>query len=452
MNTDIIDLYKMTDQRESKLWVDAIYIFDTSALLDFYYFPTKTRKKIYEEIFEKLKNRLWIPGHVKYEYLKNRENVIKKPISLNYEPLEKDVCDTKNKVDNVIKHINSIVNYTKKDDKHPHIEQSELTKFQLEIEKVLEVSKEFEKKVFEQIQVAKKDVLSVAENDDILNSIDKYFDIGRDFSFKEIIDITKEGCHRYKYKIPPGYGDYYNEEKKGTQIFGDLIIWNQILEYAQEKKLPIIFLTNDNIKDEDWCYIDKNKNVIGPREELIKELYDTSKSEFWIYSLTQFLHKANTYLKSTIEEETIKNISNLLNEQHRNIEISLFSLLDEVNNILVNYNNKKEFTRIYNVEDEERLYSLSTKYKNEVEEYSKEEKYAKYFEKQNSLLIEINSLNYHIHYQEIRMKVDTIKEEKRLKIAINNFCNIYSKQKEENESDYIEYLIDIYENMDLGDY
>lgn len=451
MNTDIIDLYKMTDQRETKLWADAIYIFDTSALLDFYYFPTKTREKIYEEIFEKLKNRLWIPGHVKYEYLKNRENVIKKPISLNYELLEKDICDTKNKVNNVIKHIKSIIDYTKKDDKHPHIEQSELTKFQLEIEKVMKVSEEFEKKVLEQIQVAKKDVLSVAENDDILNSIDKYFDIGRDFSFREIIDITKEGSHRYKYKIPPGYGDYYNEEKKGTQIFGDLIIWNQILEYAQEKRLPIIFLTNDNIKDEDWCYIDKNKNVIGPREELIKELYDTSKSEFWIYSLTQFLYKANTYLKSTIEEKTIKDISNLLNDQHCNMEITLFSLLDEANNILINYN-KKEFTRIYDDKDEERLSSLSTKYKKEVEKYSKEEKYAEYFEKQKSLLIEINSLNHYIHYQEIRMKRDTIEEEKRLKIAINNFCNTYSKQKQENESDYIEYLIDIHENMNLEDY
>ena len=447
---DTINLYKMTDQRETKLWTDAIYIFDSSALLDFYYFPTKTREKIYTEVFEKLENRLWIPGHVKYEYLKNRENVIKKPISLNYKPLEKDVCNTKNKVENVIKHINSIVDYTKKDDKHPHIEQSELSKFQLELEKILEVSKEFEKKVLEQIQTAKEDVLNVEENDDILNSIDKYFSVGRDFSFKEILDITKEGSHRYKYKIPPGYGDFYNEEKKGTQIFGDLIIWNQILEYSQEKKLPIIFLTNDNTKDDDWCYIDKNKNVIGPREELIKELYDASKSEFWIYSLTQFLYKANTYLKSTIDEDTLKDISNLLNDQHENIKITLFSLLDEANSILVPYNKQKGFIRIDD-EDEEKLSSLTTKYEKLVEEYSKEEKYAKYFEKQRSLLSEIKSLNYYIHYQEVRMKRNTIEEENRLKIAINNFCNAYSKQEEANELDYIEHLIDQYENRDLDD-
>jgi len=227
MNKDMINIYNMTDERETELWEHAIYIFDTSALLDFYNFPKKTRSKIYEEIFEKLQNRLWIPGHVQFEYLKNREKIIKKPLSLKYEPLEKDVSDTKNKVNNILKHINSIVGKTKNDDKHPYVEQTELNKFQLEIKKFLEISDKFQTDFLQQVQIAKKDVLRVEDNDDILNSIKKNFKVGRDFSFNEILDITKEGAHRYEYKIPPGYGDYYNKEKKGTQIFGDLIIWKQ---------------------------------------------------------------------------------------------------------------------------------------------------------------------------------------------------------------------------------
>ena len=310
----------MTDEREKKLWKDAVFIFDSSALLDFYFFPKKTREKIYIEIFEKMLNRLWIPAHVQFEYLKNREKIIKKPIAEKFIPLEKEVKAVKAKVNEVNKYIDSIINKTKKDDKHPHIVQTKISDFKTKVEAFLKTTENFEKDFLEQINSAKAEVLSVEKNDDVFDSIEKYFNVGAKFTFNKILDITKEGKHRYEFKIPPGYGDSLTGNKKGTQIFGDLIIWKQIIEYATEKKLPIIFITNDISKDDDWCYIDKNKKIISPREELIKEINDASNIEFWIYTQPDFLYKSNEYLKSTIEEESIKNATFMLNTRHSNQE------------------------------------------------------------------------------------------------------------------------------------
>lgn len=114
MDINAIDIYKMTEERERKLWENAIFIFDSSALLDLYYLPKKTREKVYNEVFEKIPDRFWIPAHVQFEYLKNREKIIKKPIAEKFIPLEDEVKRTTVKVKDVLKLVNSIIDKTKK--------------------------------------------------------------------------------------------------------------------------------------------------------------------------------------------------------------------------------------------------------------------------------------------------------------------------------------------------
>ena len=323
VNKQTIDIYTMTNTREEAIWKDAIFIFDSSVLLDLYFLPKNTRTEIYNEIFEKIKKRLWIPAHVKYEYLKNRKKIIKKPITEQYIPLEKDIEKIKNKFNSdILKQIENIINKTKKNDKHPHIEQNEISSYQTKALSFLEETEKFEKEILKQVENAKTDVVNVEQDDDIMDAIVKYFMVGQDFTFEEVLNITKEGKHRFEFKIPPGYGDLYKKEKKGTQIFADLIIWKQILIYAKEKKLPIIFITNDISKDEDWCYINKNKQITSPREELIKEIYDYASTEFWMYNQSQFLYYANKYLKSNIEEKVIENVSAILDNKDLISEIS----------------------------------------------------------------------------------------------------------------------------------
>lgn len=321
MNDNAFDKFLFSDEKEKTMWTNAIFIFDSSALLDVYFLPNTARAKIYSDVFERLPDRLWIPSHVNYEYLKNREKIIEKPIPEKYNPLKKKVKEFKTKAkSDFLKRIEEISRETKKDDKHPHIEQTGIEEFKKNIEQFLEQVKRFENTIVSQIESAEKEVISVKDSDDLLQALEKSFKVGREYSFEEIIEITKEGKHRYEFKIPPGYGDFYNKEKKGTQIFGDLIIWKQILEYSKEVGKPIILITNDIKKDEDWCYLDGNATedrIYSPREELIKEIYDYSNVDFWMYNLPQFLYNANKYLESNIMEEVIQNFSQLLNTKNK---------------------------------------------------------------------------------------------------------------------------------------
>ena len=54
----------MSTSEETELWNTSKFIFDTSALLQFYYYSESAKKSIFDTTFEKLESRLWIPYHV----------------------------------------------------------------------------------------------------------------------------------------------------------------------------------------------------------------------------------------------------------------------------------------------------------------------------------------------------------------------------------------------------
>lgn len=72
---------------EGKLWKDAVIVFDTCALLDFYYMSA-AHQEVIADILKYLSSRIWLPAQVVYEYYKNRESVILKPIAENYRDKE----------------------------------------------------------------------------------------------------------------------------------------------------------------------------------------------------------------------------------------------------------------------------------------------------------------------------------------------------------------------------
>lgn len=345
MNTEVFDLYEMSDEKESRLWEDCIFIFDSSALLYLYYIPKEARDTIYSDVFEKLTNRLWIPFHVQYEYLKNRQKVIKKPISENYKPLEEKIKKLSNIVNNdLLGKATEIKNYTKNNNKHPYLEQEEIDKFIEKIHEFTKYSNIFNEEILKKVSEKTKEISDVDKNDDILELLTKYFSIGEESSFEEILKITKEGKHRYEFDIPPGYGDSRGKtKKKGTQIFGDLIIWKQILKYSKINNKAVIFITNDITKDEDWCYSNKS-NIVSPREELIKEIKDHSGVEFWMYSLSQYLYKAKKYLHSEIQEDVIENISDhIINDNNHQLAKKILEIVSMFNDIYIIDNLNGEF-------------------------------------------------------------------------------------------------------------
>jgi len=309
------NLYKMNAECEQLLWKDCIFVFDSSALLSFYAMPAQTRQKIYDSLILPNIQKFWIPGHVKFEYLKNREKVIRKPISESYEklknealtPIEKLVNDLKTKTDDLAKRI-------LRSEKHPHFDDVEVKAFALQLETLKTAHDTFKSGVEARIDSAKKEISDLQNADDFL-AFFAHFNIGRDFSFEEIYQITIEGKHRYEFSIPPGYEDFKNKDKVGTQIFGDLIIWKQILEFSKETNKPIVLICDD--LKADWCYTYNASGDIrieAPREELIKEFKDHSGHSFWMYNLPQFLYHANQYWAGSIEEKDIDALAEVITE------------------------------------------------------------------------------------------------------------------------------------------
>lgn len=123
------------------------------------------------------------------------------------------------------------------------------------------------------------------------------------------------GLLRYSQELPPGFEDKDNPEKKGIKIYGDLILWFQIIDMAKEKKLPVILVTNETKKD--WWWKPPSSKQIGPRPELISEFNRNTKEIFYMYALDKFLMYSNKYLKTSIKKEYIEEV-----EEHRTEEES----------------------------------------------------------------------------------------------------------------------------------
>lgn len=309
--------YVMSEDIETKMWGNAIFIFDSSAILDLYFLPKVKRKEVFDSFRTKMKDRLWLPSHVIFEYQKNRSKVIRKPITEKYRPLKEQNIQAITKLMNdAEKKVVDIQNQTKNGDKHPHLPQENIDHYINAIKEFKTKSEFLLKSISDDIDNAEKEISDLPSSDDVLMAINELYKVGRTYSFSEIIEITKEGKHRYEFTIPPGYEDLKDKDKKGIQIFGDLIIWKQIIEYANESKRPLVFVCND--LKEDWCYLDEGsteKRIDRPREELVKEIFDEAGVGFWMYNLAQFLYMSNKHIKTEIGAKTINDIGQLINNR-----------------------------------------------------------------------------------------------------------------------------------------
>ena len=333
MNRESFEKYELSTEKEKALWNDSIVVFDTSALIDFYYYPKETRQEIYDKIFLKLKNRLWIPNHVQFEYLKNRKGIIEKPIIENYNPIKnekiKEIISAKTQI---LKVAEQIKKDTLKPEKHPFLPQEKIDEF-IEFTKEIDAKvKRFEKELNEEIAKQEAEIKSLNENDTILKAFEDYLVVGSEFSHSDIMLIVAEGKLRYEFEIPPGYKDL--KEKIGTQIFGDLIIWKQILNYAKDINKNVIFICND-LKI-DWCHKDSRNRIESPREELIKEFNDNNQKDFWMYNQSQFVYKAKEYLAVDIADEKIEEISNVIGNRNSDDLIYKCGICHKKNTVPIN--------------------------------------------------------------------------------------------------------------------
>ncbi len=75
-------------------------------------------------------------------------------------------------------------------------------------------------------------------------------------SQEDIYRWCEEGEKRYKTETPPGFKDAKN--KDGVRKYSDLILWQEILRYARNQAVNVVFITDD-VKADWWEHIEGNR-------------------------------------------------------------------------------------------------------------------------------------------------------------------------------------------------
>jgi hypothetical protein len=349
--------YSPSDKEFLELWQQCIFIFDTNVLLDFYEHRNETRKDFFK-VLDAIKDRLWIPHQVALEYHENRINRIKQA--------ESNFTEAKKILDNEVSKI--LDQETTKTLSHNFKSQY------FSPEAVQEI-RENVKKVFDtfwdKLAFCKEDLIQIDGSDYIRDTLIDLFQgkIGEPPTNQaELDEIYLEGQQRYEIFRPPGFKDQQDKKLdshyicKGLafkRVYGDLILWKQILKQVKSKPLShIIFITGDNKPD--W-WRKEHGEIIGGRPELVEEILEAGASLFYMYKPERFLEYARKYLQLEVKEESIQqveevSVSNSFEPEPELVDdlISLFSTIerDRSSNIkqeLAKYNSLKNIEGLENV-------------------------------------------------------------------------------------------------------
>ena len=280
MKQHFFGYYEMTDEQFHSLWDNCVFMVDTNVLLDMYRLTPSARDTLFN-ILEQLRERLWIPYQVAVEYHKNISAVILEQI---------DYCKEISSLSAQL--VTKILNGCASNRRYPYLS----TTLQ---ERIKDVASDIEN----EIECEKKDLQEYISSNSIKNRVAQLLE-GRlleKMDEDKLNKIYNDGKKRYESKIPPGYGDVKN--KKGNDIYGDLVIWEEMMAFAIAKQKDIIFITNDTNKD-DWFILEANK-VRGPRAELRMEFYQRTNRIYYAYSSSAFLQYVGDYIGTPKVSEAI---------------------------------------------------------------------------------------------------------------------------------------------------
>src|SRR6185369_13513775 len=186
-----------------------------------------------------------------------------------------------------------------------------LTQFQSRIPRHPHIDTVGIRGIIEQSQKQVQELLTAAESQhpknlqvvDILrDQLTTFFEgkIGEPIHNDRLVEIYKLGEERYKDKRPPGFKD---KEKPHPEKYGDLVLWFQLIEKAKAVEKPIVFVVDD--RKEDWWFKDRGL-TIGPRPELIREMYSEAKVQFYAYDYPSFLKFAQRNLGLENEQALVE--------------------------------------------------------------------------------------------------------------------------------------------------
>lgn len=319
MKKEFCGFYSTPDESLEAVWggESTLFVLDANCLLNLYRCEDGTREDIIK-VMKVLSPRIWIPFQVGYEYQKNRRNVIDDSISSLLkikEELTKYYKQSILEQANIKKHLYNKLN-------------SDISGFQESLQSNIDnfIAENIDKRIESKRAIANHDFIR-DELDAIINE-----NIGCLPTQVEIDEINKNGATRYENKIPPGFKD---ASKKGVSYFsgitiedkfGDLYLWEQVIEKAKADNIDTVIFVTDDVK-EDWVFIHKGKNR-GPLESLKTEICKKANlNNFRLINQLSFLSEAKEYINGIdVSNETFNEVKELamapVQEDNEDYEVS----------------------------------------------------------------------------------------------------------------------------------
>lgn len=286
----------INEVEKNRLWESGIIVFDTCALLDFYYMTPDTQR-IMADILIYLSDHIWLPAQVVYEYQKNRKSAMQKPKTEKYQ-------DKKIQNNNFVDDLKGFIGQWEKQYYHPYLKPANISAIKASLGIIEPEIAKIKTTVAMEYRERKKEIDDIANDDKIEETINSLRH-GDPFAFSEIKEIVKEGSVRYSTQMAPGYKDAVF--KSGIRKYGDLILWKEILRYAKQNQKDVLFVTNDVAKG-DWVIVDEtaydktadkplDEEIGNPRRELLAEFEEETGHSIWFYKSSDFIQQLETTYK-----------------------------------------------------------------------------------------------------------------------------------------------------------
>lgn len=286
--------YPPSPEQRREFITAGLVVLDANVLLDLYRMNTDAREDVLG-LLRRLGDRLWIPHQVAQEFHRNRLNVIH-----DQEQILKKIRETIS--DSVHKLTESVNNVRD----HPIINRESLASV---------ITESFDHINSYLDTLCREPILSIKtamDADPVLDTVTTLLTgkVGPPYTRNEMPKIEADGRQRIKDERPPGYAD---AKKDGNRALGDYILWRQVLDEANKRKLPTLMVTND--QKEDW-YLRLHGITIGPQPQLIDEMLEEAGVPFHAQTLARFISTASATLQSAVKETTVTEVSRL-NEADR---------------------------------------------------------------------------------------------------------------------------------------
>lgn len=304
MKNDFHGHYTPSANEFETLWNDAEIIVDTNVLLNLYTYSISTSDEILA-LLGKFSERIWLPHQVAAEYHKNRSVIILKE-SKRYKKILKD-----------LEAVGKALHSRKE---HPHVTKELVDQFDL-----LEID------IKSSLEKGEKQHRDLISTDPIRDQVTKLFDqrVGPAKGDDELKMLYKEGEIRYAHKTPPGYCDL---KKLEPDRYGDLVIWQQLIDYTTTSQKPVIFVTDD-LKEDWWEYAEDQR--VGPRPELRHEFLRKTERNIHIYTTDSFVKTAtkrgNKISSNATKEITTASIKRQLDVTEARMAWLKFAKVDKEN-------------------------------------------------------------------------------------------------------------------------